>query len=149
MIEVSITIEDIVRVHDKSLLRYGGLPGIRQEGCLEQTLGNAMLAEQYSGNDDGSLGLCFIGSLMYYLIKDQCFADGNKRTALGVVLEMLSVIGLTLGIEQIAMKDYCEEVAINNKTTSGDVVRWLARTVVQLGSEELNGDSAASPSKES
>ena len=131
-LELAITIAEIVDIHDRSLVRFGGLPGMRAEGCLEQVHGNAMLAEQYSGNEDGSLGLCFVGSLMYYLIKGQCFVDGNKRTGLGVTLYLLEILGLTLQIEELALKEHCELIAIDTKMQSGDVVRWLADRLVAL-----------------
>ena len=129
---LAITINEMIEIHDQSLARFGGLPGMRAEGCLEQVHGSAMLAEQYSGNEDGSLGLCFIGSLMYYLIKGQCFVDGNKRTGLGVALFLLQMLGLTLNIEPIALKEHCELIATDTKMQSGDVVRWLADRLVAL-----------------
>lgn len=128
---LSISIGDIVGIHDAALARYGGLPGIREDGCLDQTLGNAMLAEQYSGNEDGSLGLCFVGSLMFYLIKGQCFTDVNKRTGLGVALFLLSQLGLTLNISQDDLTVYCEKVAMDRDLKSGDVVVWIAENAVQ------------------
>lgn len=90
-----------------------------------------MLAEQYTGNEDGSLGLCFIGSLMYYLIKGQCFMDANKRTGLGVTLSLLASLGLTLDISQEALKEYCENVAMDREMKSADVVLWLSQRVMQ------------------
>lgn len=128
---VDITVDEIIAIHDAALARYGGLPGMRQEGCLEQVHGNAMLAEQYTGNDDGSLGLCFIGSLMYYLIKGQCFMDANKRTGLGVALTLLARLGLTFSVSQEALKEYCELVAMDREMKSTDVVLWISQNVVQ------------------
>ena len=128
---LSIDIDDIVAIHDAALARYGGLPGMRQEGCLAQVHGNAMLAEQYSGNEDGSLGLCFVGSLMFYLIKGQCFMDGNKRTGLGVALRLLANLGLTLNISPEDLKLQCEEIAMDTRMTSGEVVSWLSQNIVQ------------------
>jgi prophage maintenance system killer protein len=131
MTPISITVDQIIGIHDAALARYGGLPGIRQEGCLDQVHGNAMLAEQYMGNEDGSLGLCFIGSLMFYLIKGQCFVDVNKRTGLGVALFLLGALGITLSIDEIALKEHCENIATDTKMASGDVVRWLSENIVQ------------------
>jgi death-on-curing family protein len=128
---VSISPEEIIEIHDAALLRYRGLPGVRQEGCVQQVHGSAMLAEQYSGNEDGTLGLCFIGSLMFYLIKGQCFMDGNKRTGLAVALKLLASLGLTIDAMQDEAKRYCERIADDRALRSEDVVRWLAARAIQ------------------
>ena len=143
--EISITVEEIIVIHDASLARFGGLPGMRQEGCLQQIHGSAMLAEQYSGNEDGSLGLCFIGSLMFYLIKGQCFLDGNKRTGIAVTLRLLADLGMTLDLEPMVLKEYCESVATDKKMQSGDVVRWISEKIIQSESEAVSDNEANSP----
>jgi death-on-curing family protein len=130
-IELSITPEEIIVIHDAALARFGGLAGIRVDGCLQQNVGNAMLAEQYSGNEDGTLGLCFIGSLMFYLIKNQCFNDGNKRAAFATTLKLLADLGSTINATQDEMKLYCEEVATNKTIGSSDVVVWLSERLIQ------------------
>lgn len=38
---VDISVEEIIAIHDAALARYGGLAGMRQEGCLEQVHGSA------------------------------------------------------------------------------------------------------------
>jgi prophage maintenance system killer protein len=134
VLPVSITLEEITGIHDAALARYGGKPGVRAEECLEQVLGNAMLAEQYGGNEDGSLGICFIGSLMFYLIKGQCFVDVNKRTGLGVTLFLLSQLGLTLKMSQHDLTVYCEKITTDRTMQSGDVVIWIAENAVQESS---------------
>lgn len=123
--DLSITPEEVVAIHDMVLKRYGGHPGIRVQGCLEQSIGNAELAEQYSGSDDGVSGLCFIGSLMFYINKNQCFVDGNKRTSLAVALKLLGNFGLTLDSTTKELEDYCYTIA-NDIKDSSDVVRWIA-----------------------
>ncbi len=74
-LSIEITGEEIIDMHDRALLQFGGMPGMRVDGCVESAIVLAKKAEYYTGNEDGTLGLCFIGSLMFYLNKNQCFMD--------------------------------------------------------------------------
>lgn len=90
------------------------------------------MAEYYRGSGDGTLGLCFVGSLMFYLVKNHCYPDGNKRTGLAAALRALYVLGLTLHASQAELTAYCLAIASGNVTSPDDVVRWLADRIVQL-----------------
>ncbi len=122
----SITPQEIIELHDNVILRYGGSPGLRIQECLPQVIGNAEMAEQYTGNSDGTLGICFIGSLMYYLNKNQCFVDANKRTSFATALVLLGNLGLTLDVSDVEAEQYAIRIATDQTLKSSDVVRWLA-----------------------
>jgi prophage maintenance system killer protein len=68
---------------------------------------------------------------MFYLIKGQCFVDGNKRTGLGVALVLLSQLGLTLKMPEDDLTVYCEKITTDRTIQSGDVVIWISENVVQ------------------
>ncbi len=81
------TVQDI---HDEAIARFGGdaTPDAKQ-GCIDGSIGAAWNAELYTGDDASSGGLCFAGCLLYYLVKNHCFVDGNKRVGWATCMEVL------------------------------------------------------------
>ena len=79
--------EALVLLHGKSIARFGGLEGIRDEGLLESALARPKNAYLYDELHDLS-SLC--ASYAFGLIKNHPFADGNKRVA-------FMAVGLFLG----------------------------------------------------
>jgi death on curing protein len=126
----TITVADVVALNAESVTREGGTPDPPKTGCVEGSVGAAEMAEFYSGTGDGTLGLCFIGSLMFYIIKNHCFVDGNKRTGLAVALKALYILGLTLDVTPDELRDYCLAIADNQVTSSENVVLWLSEHLV-------------------
>ena len=126
-----ITIDKIIAFHSKSLQRVGQDPipiGSEQTDCVEARIGNAWLAEQYSSaNTSNTLnGLCFAGYLMFYLVKDHCFPDGNKRIGWIAAMAVLASLGLTIRSTDEDAIDLVQGIASNEISGGGDVVRWLA-----------------------
>src|SRR5262245_53836722 len=94
-----ITEERLVDLNREVVETSGGMPSTPREGCVDGSLGAAWNAESYTAredDDDGREGLVFAGSLLYYLARDHCFGDGNKRTALAGMQEVLGGLGLTI-----------------------------------------------------
>lgn len=127
--------ERCIDFNRQTIDRYGGaFSPDPQEGCLDRSIAAAMNAELYAGNEDAS-GLCFIGALMFYLIKNQCFLDGNKRTGLAIGLWLLGRFGLTLDCTQEEVADYCLAIASGSVRTREEVVIWLAEHIVAIEAE--------------
>jgi len=103
-----ISAEAILKIHSESIARFGGDPTeTAKEGCLERSAGAAYSSELYLENPEAEEGLCFAGYLLYYLIKNHCFIDGNKRVGWAACMEVLRSLGLTV----TATDDEIEELA--------------------------------------
>jgi prophage maintenance system killer protein len=77
-----INAEQVFALHTEAINRWGGKRSTRtdSEDCIEGRIGNAALAEDYVTDDERvRRGLCFAGFLLFYLCRDHCFIDGNKR----------------------------------------------------------------------
>ncbi|MGE0666843.1 MAG: type II toxin-antitoxin system death-on-curing family toxin [Sphingomonadales bacterium] len=76
--------------HAESLTRFGGAPGVRDEGLLESALARPLNAAAY--NPDASV---FDLAALYCIgiIKNHPFTDGNKRTGLLAGRVFLSLNG--------------------------------------------------------
>lgn len=82
----------ILRVHDRQIELFGGLPGIRDEGLLESALARPVNAFNYGEHDPFSLaGLYAAG-----IIKNHPFLDGNKRTGYVAALTFLRALAWRL-----------------------------------------------------
>ncbi len=70
--------EAVLAFHDVSLARFGGSPGLRDEGLLESALARPkMLAHYEPATGPHRLAACYAVAIA----KNHPFVDGNKRTA--------------------------------------------------------------------
>lgn len=78
--------EILLAIHDRVLAVSGGMPGVKDQGLLESPLEFIVGDNYYPSLDDK------LTHLVYSLIKNHGFNDGNKRTALaaGGLLLMLN-----------------------------------------------------------
>jgi death on curing protein len=90
--------EALLLFHDKSLARFGGIEGMRDEGLLDSALARPSNAFRYDGLRDVA-GLA--ASYAFGLAKNHPFADGNKRAAFMAVGLFLGVNGLKLNAEPV------------------------------------------------
>ena len=121
-----ISIEEILELYDLAIEKHGGEHSKPKEGCLEGSLGAAWNAELYTESDDSIPGLCFAGSLVYYLILNHCFIDGNKRIAWAAAMEILRAKSLTVGVSDDDAEDYCIGIINGKVERAVDVATWLA-----------------------
>ena len=126
-----ITVDKIIEFHLKSLQLVGQDPlsiGSEQTDCVAARIGNAWLAEQYSSTNTSNTlnGLCFAGYLMFYLVKDHCFQDGNKRIGWIAAMAVLASLGLTIRSTDEDAIDFVQGIASNEISGGRDVVQWLA-----------------------
>jgi death on curing protein len=74
-----LTIEEVLRLHDRVIERTGGSAGVRDRGALESAVAQPQMT--FSGDDlyptlpEKAATLCFS------LAMNHPFVDGNKRTA--------------------------------------------------------------------
>jgi death on curing protein len=123
-----IVTETISEIHSECIARFGGDPTPNaEEGCVERSIGAAWNAELYLENSDAKPGLCFAGCLLFYLIKNHCFVDGNKRVGWAVCMEVLRSLGLTVKATDQEVEKYCVAIIEGSEVkTALDVSSWLA-----------------------
>ena len=85
-----LTREQIERLHDKSLARFGGAAGVGDEGLIQSALASAKNAYFYGQGDLFEIAAAYA----FHLVEAQAFIDGNKRTGIGAALTFLEVNGV-------------------------------------------------------
>jgi death-on-curing protein len=72
-----ITFEQAVAIHSRQLRRFGGAPGLRDEGMLRSALERPFNKWSYEQSGLAELSAAYA----YGLAKNHAFIDGNKRVA--------------------------------------------------------------------
>src|SRR5206468_2829860 len=91
--------EEVMEIHAKLLERFGGLPGIRDEGSLDSALMAAAHRQHYEAAD---LATC-AATYAFHLTQNHPFVDGNKRVGAAVAEVFVQLNGgrLTASNDQI------------------------------------------------
>ena len=124
-----ISPENIIELHEAGMDRYGGLKSLPVEGCVERSAGGAYTASLYTAKNDPptalEIALPFAGYLLYYLAKNHCFSDGNKRIAWTATMHVLAHFGLTLTATQDEAYELVDAVVTDKVEGGADVTLWL------------------------
>jgi len=87
---IFLELDEVLRIHARSLAEHGGRDGVRDLGLVESALASAKNILFYAGGDwfDVAAGYAF------HLTEAQAFIDGNKRTAVVAALVFLTKNGI-------------------------------------------------------
>ncbi len=125
-----ITVQDVLSLHEKGILEHNQSPiatGLAASECVEGRLGNAWMAERYTSPDEDVLpGLCFAAYTLYYLVRDHCFSDGNKRAGWAACMAILAVRGLTVRSSTDDAYTLVERIATGAIAGGLEVLGWLS-----------------------
>ena len=92
-----LTLDEVLTLHQLALDAHGGSTGLRDMGLLQSAIAaprQTMFGEElYPGIADKS------AIILYLLIQNHPFVDGNKRTALSACFWFLESNGYTLDVE--------------------------------------------------
>ena len=72
-----ITYDQVIAIHSKQLRRFGGAPGLRDEGMLQSALDRPINKWRYEQAEMPELAAAYA----FGLAKNHAFVDGNKRIA--------------------------------------------------------------------
>ena len=95
----------VVEIHDSLIEKYGGRPGIRDDGLLLSGLSRVEFYHYYENFEIPSLAAVYLLSIN----AGHLFIDGNKRTSIAAAESFLSLNGYVLN----ASSDELERVVLN------------------------------------
>jgi death-on-curing protein len=90
-----ITYEQTVAIHSRQLRRFGGAPGLRDEGMLRSALERPINKWRYEQSDMAELAAAYA----FGLAKNHAFVDGNKRIAFMAMMGFLLKNGVAFDPE--------------------------------------------------
>jgi len=85
-----LKLDDVLRIHARSLAEHGGSEGVRECGLVESAIASAKNTFYYGGGDLFDVASAYA----FHLAESQAFIDGNKRTATVAALVFLAQNGV-------------------------------------------------------
>lgn len=120
----------VVALHEIGIRQYeAGSVDPPSRGCVEGAVGNAWTAKQYA-EEDRQFSLVFVAYVLFYLAKDHCFTDGNKRVAWMTAVDILAKYGLTIDAEDNEAVQFVTDVVDGSISSGEKVAVWLAERLV-------------------
>ena len=115
-----VSYDQAVAIHSRQLRRFGGAPGLRDEGLLRSALERPINKWQYERAELPELAAAYA----FGLAKNHAFVDGNKRIAFMTMVVFLRKNGVWFAPEQ------AQATAIIMALAAGEVseqslARWI------------------------
>lgn len=129
--EVSLSVEDIIDIHNKMIDDFGGEYGIRDEGLLE-SIRNAPYSE-FFGTEQYPEILDKAAKYLFDFTYYQVFVDGNKRTGLAVLNAYLAENDICLTLSAKEAYELVMGIANHKYEDSKQVVPVLEKYTKPFG----------------
>jgi death-on-curing protein len=104
----------VLSIHARQIERFGGTPGVRDEGLLESALAQpqATFGGQFLHSKISEQAAAYL----YHIAMNHPFIDGNKRTAFAVMDTFLRLNGCALNLTDDRVYDLVMRVARGTMT---------------------------------
>lgn len=120
------TRQQVIAVHDASLARFGGAPGIRDSGMLDSALARPFASfEGVNAFPDDISRTC---AMAHAIISDHPFVDGNKRTGAAVLGMVLRANGKRFKPRHT---EFCEVMlgVAAGKVSLDELTKWVSTQI--------------------
>jgi death on curing protein len=115
-----LTYEQVLAIHARQLRRYGGAPGLRDEGILRSALERPVNKWQYEQADLAMLAAAYA----FGLAKNHAFVDGNKRVAFIAMVVFLRKNGVRFAPDQAQSTKIILALAAG-EVSEDSLARWI------------------------
>lgn len=120
----------IRELHARALELWGGLAGVRDTGCVERSIGAGFTAGLYRAEEDSEPDVLTVAVYVsFYLARNHCFTDGNKRVAWMALVDQLAAVGLDVDAPQDDIVEQVTGVA-DGQFSPDDLQEWVAARLV-------------------
>ena len=115
-----LTYEQVLAIHGRQLRRFGGAPGLRDEGILRSALERPANKWQYEQADMAMLAAAYA----FGLAKNHAFVDGNKRVAFLTMVIFLRKNGVRFAPDQAQSTNIILSLAAG-EVSEESLARWI------------------------
>lgn len=115
-----ITYEQAIAIHSRQLRRFGGAPGLRDEGMLRSALERPINKWQYEQASLPELAAAYA----FGLAKNHAFVDGNKRIAFMAMMTFLRKNGVAFSPEPAPATRIILSLAAG-EVSEESLTRWI------------------------
>lgn len=124
-----VTVNDVIRLHNDQIKKYGGIPGIRDKGSLESAIYQPQAT--FAGQDLYPNIIEKAAAYVFYLCQSHAFVDGNKRTAAVTLEYFLELNGYELKAEESQFLSVIQNLA-NHQLGRADLANWLRSNIKKI-----------------
>jgi len=119
-----LTYDQAIAIHSRQLRRFGGAPGLRDEGMLHSMLERPVNKWRYE-----QAGLVELAAAdAFGLAKNHAFVDGNKRIAFMAMMVFLRKNGIRFAPDQAQATAIILALAAGEVGEDG-LARWIAHNL--------------------
>jgi death on curing protein len=115
-----ITYEQAIAIHSRQLRRFGGAPGLRDEGMLRSVLERPVNKWAYEQSPLAELAAAYA----FGLAKNHPFIDGNKRIAFMAMMIFLQKNGMAFAPEPALATKIILALAAG-EVSEESLTRWI------------------------
>lgn len=115
-----LTYDQVIAMHSRQLRRFGGAPGLRDEGLLRSALERPVNKWHYEQADLAALAAAY----GFGLAKNHAFVDGNKRIAFMTMVVFLRKNGVRFAPEQAISTRMILSLAAG-EVSEDSLTRWI------------------------
>ncbi len=116
-----VTYDQAIAIHSRQLRRFGGAPGLRDEGMLQSALERPVNKWRYE-----RAGLVELAAAYAFgLAKNHAFVDGNKRIAFMTMMVFLRKNGIHFAPDQAHATAIVLALAAG-EVSEQSLARWIA-----------------------
>ncbi|HCD42672.1 MAG TPA: type II toxin-antitoxin system death-on-curing family toxin [Lachnoclostridium sp.] len=119
---IILTIDEIIQIHSKLILKTGGLDGIRDKGLLESAVFSIS-----NGFDDIEIYPTIeekAARMAFGIVNNHAFLDGNKRIGILVMLMTLKLNKVVINYSQNELIQLGLGVA-SGKLGYNEILNWI------------------------
>ncbi|WP_346355767.1 type II toxin-antitoxin system death-on-curing family toxin [Azotosporobacter soli] len=121
--------EEIIYLYTEMIRRTGGTAGLQDENALEEILNKPMVA--FEGEDLYPDVFTKVAVLLYAMINNKPFQDGNKRIAVLAALFSLRINGYHVIAAQDKIIDMVKDVAAGRSKVD-HLVTWFKKNTLPV-----------------
>lgn len=115
-----VTYEQVIAIHSSQLRRFGGAPGLRDEGMLRSALERPVNKWRYEQAEMPVLAAAYA----FGLAKNHAFVDGNKRIAFMTMVVFLRKNGIGFAPQQAHATKIILALAAG-EVSEESLTRWI------------------------
>ena len=115
-----VTYDQVIAIHSRQLRKFGGAPGLRDDGLLRSALERPVNKWQYEQADFAALAAAYA----FGLAKNHAFVDGNKRIAFMAMSTFLRKNGVRFAPEQAHATTIILSLAAG-EVSEESLARWI------------------------
>lgn len=115
-----ITYEQAIAIHSRQLRRFGGAPGLRDDGMLRSALERPINKRTHEQAPLPELAAAYA----FGLAKNHAFVDGNKRIAFMAMMTFLHKNGVPFAPDQAAATKIILSLAAG-EVSEESLTRWI------------------------